>query len=126
MAIMCQHRSPGAYDGNPRGHALSKTFTIGNAPGLEFRLATMIVRTLLHFDSSVRADANGVSADGKSLLGLLALCVAYGAEVKFTATGADAAPALNAVKHLFATKFRLPPASLAHQSISLSCRQQLS
>jgi len=96
------------------------------APGLEIRLATMIVRTLLQFESSVRAEANGVSADGKSLLGLLALCVAYGTEVKFTATGHDAAPALNAIKKLLATRLRLPRPSRAHQSISLSCRQQLS
>jgi phosphotransferase system HPr (HPr) family protein len=98
---------------------------MSNAPGLEIALAAMIVRTLLQFESSVRAEANGMSADGKSLLGLLALAAACGTEVKFTATGHDAAPALKAVKHLLAAQLQLPRPSRARLSISLSCRQQL-
>jgi phosphotransferase system HPr (HPr) family protein len=70
----------------------------------------MIVGTSLHFDSSVRVEVNGESADGKSVLGLLSLCVAYGAKVKFTATGRDAVPALTAVQHLLTRQFRKRPA----------------
>jgi phosphotransferase system HPr (HPr) family protein len=88
-----------------------------NAPGLEIRLAKIIVCTLLQFESPVRAEANGESTDGKSLLGLLSLCIAYGDKVKFTATGADAAPALNAVQRLFVSRFGARPARAAQSGL---------
>jgi phosphotransferase system HPr (HPr) family protein len=83
---------------------------MSNASGLDVRLATMIVRTLLHFESSVRAEANEESADGRSLLGLISLCVACGTEIKFIATGRDAAPALTAVQRRLARQFGERPA----------------
>lgn len=99
---------------------------MSNAPGLEIRLATVIVRTLLHFESNVKVKANGECADGKSLLGLPCLQAVYGTEIKFTATGADAAPALNAIQQLFVREFRAPRPSRAQPRIATEATWALS
>jgi phosphocarrier protein len=85
---------------------LAREFKVNITPGLEIGPAAMIARTLFPFRSVVVAEANEECVDGKSVLDLCSLHAACGTKIKFTATGADAAPALHAVQHLFATKFQ--------------------
>ena len=87
---------------------LSKEFTVNTTPGLDIRPAAMIVQTLLPVRSAVVAEANEERVDGKSVLELCYLHAARGTKIKFSATGADAARALHAVQHLFATRFQAP------------------
>jgi len=93
----------------PRSIQLSKEFTVNTNPGLDIRPAAMIVQTLLPVRSAVVAEANEERVDAKSVLELCCLRAACGTKIRFTAAGADAARALDAVQYLFATQFRTSP-----------------
>ena len=100
-----------------RKDPLSKEFTVNTTPGLDIRPAAMIVQQLLPVRSAVVAEANEACVDGKSVLELCSLLAACGTKIKFTANGADAGRALQAVQHLFATKFRGPRPRRAHAGL---------
>jgi phosphotransferase system HPr (HPr) family protein len=95
----------------PRKTPLSKTFTVNVTPGLHLWPAAMIAEALLPIRSDVTAETIEECADGKSAVELCLLRAAVGTKVKFTATGADAAHALNSIEHLFETQFEAPARS---------------
>ena len=84
---------------------LRKTFTICNARGMHARSAAKFVKCVDGFAAQVqvRRDTNQVS--GGSIMGLLMLGAAQGAELEITASGPQAAEALAALGELIASGF---------------------
>ncbi len=74
---------------------MEKSITILDEKGLHARPATVFVKAASTFKSTVMVEANGKTADGKSLLNLLALGVKHGQEIKVITKGEDEEVALN-------------------------------
>ena len=68
-------------------------------PGIDLhaRPAAELVRTAVGFSADIAVAVNGREADAKSLLAVLALGATAGASLQLTATGRDAAVALDAL-----------------------------
>ncbi len=65
---------------------------------LHARPAANFVRTAMGFAASLRVEAGDREADAKSLLSVLALGAKGGTELRLTADGPDAGPALDAMR----------------------------
>ncbi|WP_428909925.1 phosphocarrier protein HPr [Niallia sp. Krafla_26] len=74
-----------------------KTYTIVDEAGIHARPATLLVNTATKFSSEVKMEYNGKSVNLKSIMGVMSLGVAKGAEVKIIATGDDAEDAIEAI-----------------------------
>lgn len=85
--------------------SLTREFTILNKFGIHARPAALLVKTLSRFQCDVTIERDGMKASGKSIMGLLTLEGYQGAVLKVTATGPDAAQALEAIEELIAKKF---------------------
>ena len=70
---------------------------------LHARPAADFVRTAMRFGASIQVEANGRAADAKSLLTVLALGAKGGTELRLSATGDDARPALDALRERVAS-----------------------
>ncbi len=91
-------------DSAPSG-ALTREFTILNKFGIHARPAALFVKTVSRFKSEVTVEREGMTASGKSIMGLLTLEGYQGAVLKITADGPDAAEVLDAIGELIAKKF---------------------
>jgi phosphocarrier protein len=74
-----------------------RTLKVVDRDGLHARPCTRVARAAQKFKSSVTATCDGRVADAKSVLELLGLMAAGGADVEFHAVGADAAACLEAI-----------------------------
>ena len=75
-------------------------YTIKNAHGLHARPGAMLVAEAKKFDSTIKVvnlDGDGKSVNAKSLMKVIALGVKHGHKLQFTAEGADAQQALEAI-----------------------------
>jgi phosphocarrier protein len=79
--------------------------TVVNALGLHARAAARFVAIASAFRSHVRVTRGGRTTDGKSILGLLLLAAARGAELIISADGTDEAEALEALRAFTARGF---------------------
>lgn len=84
---------------------VSKTLTISNSLGLHARAAAKIVSAASRFASQVFLEKDGQRVDAKSVLSLLSLECSRGAKVLVSASGADAALALEAVTQVIEGRF---------------------
>ncbi len=91
-------------DSAPTG-ALTREFTILNKYGIHARPAALFVKTVSRFQSEVTVEREGMTASGKSIMGLLTLEGYQGAVLKIKAEGPDAGEALDAIGELIAKKF---------------------
>lgn len=82
-----------------------REFTILNKFGIHARPAALFVKTVSRFQSEVTVEREGMTASGKSIMGLLTLEGYQGAVLKISATGPDADAALEAIGELIAKKF---------------------
>lgn len=85
--------------------SLTREFTILNKFGIHARPAALLVKTLSRFQCDVTIERDGMKASGKSIMSLLTLEGYQGAVLKVTATGPDAAEAMEAIAELIAKKF---------------------
>jgi PTS hybrid protein len=76
-----------------------------NAIGLHARPAALLARTLSEVDAQVTVRLGDASADGRSVLALMALGARKGDELVVSASGAQAAEALRTVEDLVARDF---------------------
>jgi phosphocarrier protein HPr len=76
-----------------------------NEIGLHARPAAMLARLAGAFDSEVLVQYRGKTINAKSIIGILTLGAARGAEVTVVAVGWDAAKAIRAIDALFASAF---------------------
>ena len=79
--------------------------TITNKLGLHLRAAAQLVQTASAFKSDVRVRRKNVEVDAKSIMGVLGLEAALGAELAVIANGPDEEQALAAVINLVENKF---------------------
>lgn len=73
--------------------------------GLNLRTAAELVKVSSRFKSRVVVEKNGYPADGKSLVGLVALAVVYGSRLRLHIQGEDAPEALEAIRSLVRGNF---------------------
>ena len=78
----------------------SRTLIVPNPLGLHARAAARFVRTASTYESQIQVSREGVTMDGKSIMGLLLLAAARGTRITITATGGDADSALSALCRL--------------------------
>lgn len=85
--------------------ALRQAFVLKNRNGLHARPCALLVRTLRPFQCQIEVRANSEVANGRSIMGLMALAAGYEMEITFIISGKDSAKAMAAVRHLFETRF---------------------
>ncbi|HJQ59589.1 MAG TPA: HPr family phosphocarrier protein [Vineibacter sp.] len=85
--------------------AESRTLTIANKRGLHARAAAKFVRVVAQFDAAVRVAHGGQEVSGLSIMGLMMLAAAIGSQIQVSATGAQAAAALDALATLVNGRF---------------------
>lgn len=81
-------------------NALTQEFTVVNPHGLHTRPASVLVKTVKQFNSSITVanlDGTGVAVSATSLMKIVALGAKKGCRLQFVATGADAQQALDAI-----------------------------
>jgi phosphotransferase system HPr (HPr) family protein len=77
--------------------------TLPTGVDLHARPAADFVRTAMRFAAAIQVGAGDREADAKSLLSVLALGAKGGTELRLTAAGDDAGPALDALRERVAT-----------------------
>ena len=82
-----------------------RTVEICNQRGLHARAAARFVKTAAQFDAEIFVRKNGTAVSGRSIMGLMMLAAASGAVVEITATGRDAATAVETLARLIECKF---------------------
>lgn len=69
--------------------------------GFHLRVAVKFVRCVKRFRSSIHVRKGKLTADGKSILGVLLLGAAWKSKIQIDAVGDDAVQAINGVKEFF-------------------------
>ena len=82
-----------------------RTCTICNQKGLHARAAARFVKTAAQFDAEIWVRKNGTAVSGRSIMGLMMLAAASGTLIEITATGRDAATAVETLARLIDCKF---------------------
>ena len=81
------------------------TCTICNQKGLHARAAARFVKTAGLFAAEIQVRKNGTAVSGRSIMGLMMLAAASGAVIEISATGPDAATAVETLARLIECKF---------------------
>ena len=76
---------------------LERTFLIVNTLGLHARAAAQLVQTANRYRSDVHVTKDGAQVNGKSIMGVLTLAAAKGAEILVVCDGEDAQAAMEAL-----------------------------
>jgi phosphocarrier protein HPr len=84
---------------------LTRAVTIRNQRGLHARAAAKFVKLANDFEADIQVRRGELSANGRSIMGLMMLSAGLGNEVEVTVSGRDAEKALLAVLDLIARKF---------------------
>lgn len=87
---------------------LEQHFIVSNKLGIHARVAAQIVKVANQFESEIVISKSGNTVNGKSILDVMTLVCPHGSEILITATGSDAAAALDALAGLFQNKFGEP------------------
>ena len=83
----------------------TRELTIVNQRGLHARASARFVQTVGAYDAVVTVEKDGLSVGGTSIMGLMMLAASPGCRIRVTATGAQAAAALEALEALVANRF---------------------
>ena len=89
-------------DGGPY---LRRVATILNQRGLHARAAAKFVKLANQYDAEIQVRRGELTANGRSIMGLMMLSAAVGNDVEVTAGGPQAAAALAAILDLIGRKF---------------------
>lgn len=84
---------------------LCKTFLIKNMLGLHARAAAAFVKVSNRYQSEITVLKDGISVNGKSIMGVLMLAAAKDTNVDIKAIGDDAEDAIEALGKLIEDKF---------------------
>ena len=82
-----------------------QVITISNRAGIHARPAAVLVQAAKDFQSSIYLEKGRERINAKSIMGILTLAATYGTELKIIVEGEDEQAALEAIAHLFDTKF---------------------
>ncbi|HTV90426.1 MAG TPA: HPr family phosphocarrier protein [Stellaceae bacterium] len=99
--------NPDPAAGVAANHAATarRSATICNQKGLHARAAARFVKTAAQFDAEIWVRKNGTCVSGRSIMGLMMLAAAAGACIELSATGHDAAAAVETLARLIECKF---------------------
>ncbi|MCT8137157.1 phosphocarrier protein HPr [Anaerobacillus sp. CMMVII] len=75
----------------------TKTYTITDETGIHARPATTLVNTASKFDAEISLEHKGKSVNLKSIMGVMSLGIAKGAQITISAEGNDAEAAIAAL-----------------------------
>ena len=89
----------------PENNSITKELLVLNKLGIHARPAALFVKTANRFACEVFVEKDGERVNGKSIMGLMMLAAGQGAKLTITATGRDAAAALDELEQLFLRKF---------------------
>ncbi len=79
--------------------------TVINELGLHARPAAEFVKLASRFESDIRLAKDGDAVNGKSIMGVMTVAAACGAELTLRADGSDAEAAVTALEELVANEF---------------------
>ncbi len=82
-----------------------RTFEITNRLGIHARVAAKLVETANRFQAEIHLEKDGITANGRSILGILTLFCPQGSRLTISAEGVDAKEAMAAFAGLIAEKF---------------------
>jgi phosphocarrier protein len=82
-----------------------RTFVIVNALGLHARAAAQLVQTANRYRAEIHVEKDGMSVNGKSIMGVLTLAAAKGSEIVVCCDGDDADAAMTALAQLIEAGF---------------------
>lgn len=83
----------------------SKNFKIDNELGLHARAAAQFVKIAGRYRSEVLVQKDSCEVNGKSIMGILMLAAAKGAQIRITVSGDDSHEALQELGTLIENKF---------------------
>lgn len=86
---------------------MEQTFKILNEEGMHARPAGAFVKVANEFKSTVEVKANGMTKNGKSIMGLMSLGLAKDSEITVVTKGEDEAEAMNKLANLIQNKFQI-------------------
>lgn len=84
---------------------IEKKLTIQNHTGLHTRPASQFVKTANQFKSEITIQKGDASANGKSIISIIALGASKGSEIRLRAEGPDEKEAIEALSELVENKF---------------------
>jgi len=84
---------------------LSRPATILNQRGLHARAAAKFVQLANEFEADIQVRRGDLTANGRSIMGLMMLSAGFGNEIEVTVSGRDGERALAAVLDLIGRKF---------------------
>jgi|UniRef100_A0A7C3E5K3 phosphocarrier protein len=79
--------------------------TIKNRAGIHARPAALLVQTASKFKSKIYIEKDSDRINGKSIMGIITLGAGYDTNLKLIADGEDEQEAIQALVHLFDSKF---------------------
>ncbi|MCI0599578.1 MAG: HPr family phosphocarrier protein [Beijerinckiaceae bacterium] len=99
-------RDPGVCpDLDPQGARQVRIFEIINRKGLHARATAKLVQCIDGFDASITVSRCGETVGGSSIMGILTLGAGPGMTITVTASGSEAAQAMEAIATLIASRF---------------------
>jgi phosphocarrier protein len=87
------------------GGPISRELLIVNQRGLHARASAKFVQLAAGFNASIAVERDGVTVGGTSIMGLMMLAASPGCCITVTASGPEAAEAIDALEQLVASKF---------------------
>ena len=82
------------------GPHVERDVTIVNRAGMHARPAAEFVKTAGQFSAEITVEKDGLSVNGKSIMGVLMLAAEQGSLLRLAATGIDASDAIDALADL--------------------------
>ncbi|HYL49424.1 MAG TPA: HPr family phosphocarrier protein [Stellaceae bacterium] len=89
----------------PAPSEVHRTVTIRNQRGLHARAAARFVKLAFEYDAEITVTKAGASVSGRSIMGLMMLAAGPGSTIDLSATGPDAARAIDALVALITGGF---------------------
>ena len=90
------------------GDKIQKELTLLNRYGMHVRPAGLFAKTASRFDADINVEKDGIVVSGKSIMALMTLEAVCGTVLKVTASGPQAAEALEELEALVLRKFDIP------------------
>lgn len=84
---------------------LQRDVEVVNALGIHARPSSEIVKLAAKFSAHITLERDGMSVNGKSIMGVMMLAAECGSIVTISADGSDEAAALEALSALIGSKF---------------------
>ena len=90
---------------NIMSKSISSSLTISNKRGLHARASAKFVKLAESFDADIRVSREGETVPANSIMGLMMLGASIGMQIEVSATGPQAAEAVQAIGALVDAKF---------------------